>query len=163
MCFSRWWCRTSAYARATPQMLKEEKNGKCRLIWDGSTKLFWWEETMNEHTPTENEPNITFGLVILSFCTWLWNLRISFPEEKIWLAFIDISACFHYPRIVADLCGAFGYVIGPWFFAANAMVFGSVASASSWEPFRRAIAALATACFVRPWLVKKHKELLDLI
>ena len=43
------------------------------------------------------------------------------------------------------------------------MVFGSVASASSWEPFRRAIAAIAVVCFLRPWLVEKHKDLLDII
>ena len=43
------------------------------------------------------------------------------------------------------------------------MVFGSVASASSWEPFRRAIAAIAVVCFLRPWLVEKHKDLLDVI
>jgi hypothetical protein len=35
--------------------------------------------------------------------------------------------------------------VGPIFYAANAGVFGSVASASSWEPFRVAIAALVAA------------------
>ena len=55
------------------------------------------------------------------------------------------------------------FLIGHGFFAANAMVFGSVASASSWEPFRRAITAIAVVCFLRPWLVEKHKDLLDVI
>ena len=66
VCFSRWWCRASAYARATPQTVKEEGNGKKhRLIWDSTTKLYWWEQTMNEMTPTAKEPGITFGMVIL--------------------------------------------------------------------------------------------------
>ena len=47
-------------------------------------------------------------------------------------------------------------------FAANSMVFGSVVSASSWEPFRRAIGALALAYFFRKGLVKKHQALIDL-
>ena len=43
------------------------------------------------------------------------------------------------------------------------MVFGSVALASSWEPFRWAIAAIAVACFCRTHLVANHHTLLDLI
>ncbi len=42
-------------------------------------------------------------------------------------------------------------------------MFGSVASASSWEPFRQAIAAIAVACFCRTHVVEKHHYLLDLI
>lgn len=41
------------------------------------------------------------------------------------------------------------------------MVFGSVASASSWEPFRRAIAALAESYFGREDLVARHRVMLD--
>ena len=43
--------------------------------------------------------------------------------------------------------GAFGFMIGPRFYAENAMVFGSVASATSWEHFQRAISALAKSYF----------------
>lgn len=110
----------------------------------------------------ENEAAITFGYAYIAFITWIWRLRISFPHLEIYLAFVDISSCFRFPRIFADLVGAFGFIMGPWFFAANAMVFGSVASASSWEPFRRAIVALALAYFFRKGLVEKHKKLLDL-
>ena len=59
--------------------------------------------------------------------------------------------------------GAFGFIIGPLFYAANAMVFGSVALATSWEPFRQAIAALALIIFGDKSLVTKHKKWLDMI
>ena len=78
---------------------------------------------------------------------------MTYLHEDILLAFVDISAYFRFPRIFPDLCGAFGFVMGPWFFAANAMVFGSVASASSWESF---------PYFFCKGLVKKHQALLDL-
>jgi len=65
----------------------------------------------------------------------MFNTRISFPLIEIVLAFINISACFRFPRFFADLIEAFGFMIGPWFFAANVVVFGSVSSASSLEPF----------------------------
>jgi len=54
-------------------------------------------------------------------------------------------------------------MIGPSFYAANAMVFGSVASTTSWEPFRRAIAALALSYFGSHHLKIKHKEYLDMV
>lgn len=84
------------------------KNREFRLIWDGSTKLFlfWWECTMNEATSMENELEITFGGVLVQYCTWIWNLRISFSQEEIWLAFVDISACLHYyyyPRVASQI------------------------------------------------------------
>ena len=85
---------------------------------------------MNEVTPMEQEALITFGYVYMAFCILIYNLRISFPKDDILLAFIDISSCFSWPRIHPDLAGAFGFMIGPLYYAANIMVFGRVASAT---------------------------------
>ena len=43
------------------------------------------------------------------------------------------------------------------------MVFGSTASASSWEPFRQAIEALSLVYLDRPDLVRKHCKYLDML
>ena len=163
MVFPRWMVRGSPFGNHVPANLVVRPGKDGRLIWDGSTKRAAHEVTMNEVTPTANEAAITFGHMYLAFITWMWNLRISFPNEEIVLAFLDISSCFRFPRIFADLVGAFGFMIGPWFFVPNAMVFGSVTSASSWEPFRRAIMGLAMAGFFAAALIKKHKHLLDMI
>ena len=163
MVFPRWMVRASPFANHVPANVIVRRGKKDRLIWDGSTKQAAHEVTMNEVTPIANEAEITFGHMYLAFIVWIWQLRISFPDEDILLAFLDISSCFRFPRIFADVVGAFGFVIGPWFFAPNAMVFGSVTSASSWEPFRRAIAAVALAGFFVSALVAKHKSLLDMI
>ncbi len=115
---------------------------------------------MNMVMPMLLEMEITFGTAFTDLCIWIWNLRISYPDEDIFLAFLDISSCFRFPRIFPDLVGAFGFIVGPIFYAANARVFGSVASASSWEPFRVAITALVAAFFFFPDLVAKHDWLL---
>ncbi len=47
------------------------------------------------------------------------------------------------------------------FFLATSMVFSSNASASSWEPFRRAIQSLIPIFLMRNDLIAKHKTLLD--
>jgi hypothetical protein len=75
----------------------------------------------------------------------------------------DIKACFHFPRIHPDLTGAFGFMAGGYYNLATAMVFASTTSASSWEPFQRAIEALSMACVDRPDLVITHKHYLDMI
>ena len=87
---------------------------------------------MNMMTPMDLEMEITFGTAFTDLCIWIWNLRISYPDEDIFLAFLDIfSSCFCFPRIFPDLVRAFGFIVGPIFCAANAGVFGSVVSASS--------------------------------
>ena len=118
---------------------------------------------MNEVTTMEQVAFILFGYVYMAFCIWIYNLRTSFPKDDILLAFIDISSCFCWPRIHPDLAGAFGFMIGPLYYAANAMVFGSVASATSWEPFRRAISAFALSYFGSHHLKINHKQYLDMV
>ena len=130
------YCVSQTIIPGKMNVLQPDKIKKVRLVWDGSTKVNWWETTMNEVIPTSYEALINFGYVYMAFCIWLYNLRITFPDEDILLAFIDISSCFRWPRIHPDLAVAFGFIIGPLFYAANGMVFGSVASATSWEPFR---------------------------
>jgi hypothetical protein len=49
------------------------------------------------------------------------------------------------------------------YFLAMSMVFGSNTSASSWEPFRRAIKALISEYSTRSDLIEKHKHLLDML
>jgi hypothetical protein len=64
-----------------------------------------------------------------------------------------------FPCIHADLTGAFGFLVWGYFNLATTMVFGSTASASSWEPFRCAIQALSVAVIS----LKKYRKFLDMI
>jgi hypothetical protein len=52
---------------------------------------------------------------------------------------------------------------GSYYNLAMAMVFGSMTSASSWEPFRRGIEALSVVYGDCPYLVIKHKYYLNMI
>jgi hypothetical protein len=61
------------------------------------------------------------------------------------------------------LTGAFGFIARGYFNLATAMVFGSTASASSWEPFWHAIQALSLIYAHYCDLIKKHRKLLDMI
>jgi hypothetical protein len=93
----------------------------------------------------------------------IYNTRVSYPTLIILLAMADAKACFCFPRIHADLTGAFGFLAGGYFNLATAMVFRSTASASSWEPFRQTIQALSVVYAHHRDVIKKHRNFLDMI
>ena len=91
--FQKWTVRMSAWGHTVPQTFRY-KDGKGRLIWDGTSQELWDDVTMNMISRIDAEAEITFGETFSRFCKYLWNLRISYPDEEILLAFLDISACF---------------------------------------------------------------------
>jgi hypothetical protein len=106
---------------------------------------------------------VTFDHVKSQIYMDIYNTRISYPTATILLGLADVKACFRYPRIHADLTGAFGFIADELHNLATAMVFGSTASASSWEAFRQAIKALAIGFANRPNLVIGHKKFIDML
>ena len=158
-----WVCFLGANFRHNSQGMVIEEGKNPRLVWDGSTMYTPMDIVMNNMTSTEEEAEVTFGLVKILFYWLIYNLRVSFPDEVIFLALADIKACFRFPRIHPDLAGAFGFMTNSWYCLAIAMVFGSNTSASSWEPFRRAIEGLTKKYANRPDLVQKHKHYIDMV
>jgi hypothetical protein len=156
-------CKLSPYVRHTSQgmVVKEGKNP--RVVWDGSTKRSPLDVVMNEVTPATYEAEVTFGDTKRKFLTDLYNLRISNPSSMILLALADVKACFRFGCIHPDLTGVFGFLADGFYNLATAMVFGSNTSASSWEPFRRAIESLSAKFSSRRDLVRKHKKFLDML
>ncbi len=151
-------CKFSPYLCHTTQsiVIKEGKND--HIVWDGSTVLKPANIVMNQITPVDQESPVTFGHVKLQIYIDIYNTRISYPTLVILIALADINACFRFARIHADLTGAFGFLANNLYNLATAMVFGSTASASSWESFRRAIEAFTKVFANRPDLVIKHKK-----
>jgi hypothetical protein len=99
----------------------------------------------------------------MKFLTSIYNWRISYPDKTIYIALADITACFCFPRILADITGAFGFVADDLFFLATSHVFGFNTSASNWEPLQRSIEALIPVYMNNSSLIKKHAELLSMI
>jgi len=130
-----WVLHFSPWCRHTAQGMQIKPGKNPRVIFDASTKRRPHEVILNDMTTTEFEANITFGAAKSKLLQPIYNLRVSHPKCKIYLALADIAACFHFPRINTDLTGAFRFMAEKMYFLAMSMVFGSTASASSWEPF----------------------------
>ncbi len=104
-----------------------------------------------------------FGHVKSQIYMNIYKTRISYPAATILLGLADIKACFRYPRIHADLTGAFGFIADKLYNLAMGMVFSLTASASSWEAFRQAIEALTKVFAIRLNLVVKHKTFINML
>ncbi len=156
-------CKLSPYLHHTMQsiVIKDGKNN--RIVWDGSTVTQPTDIVMNQVTPVAQEAPVTFDHVKSQIYTDIYNRRISYLTAMILLGLADAKACFRYPRIHADLTGAFGFIADELYNLATAMVFGLTASASSWEAFRQAIEALTKVFANRPDLVIKHKTFIDML
>ncbi len=153
-----FFCKLSPYLHHTTQsiIIKDGKNN--RIVWDGSTVTQLTDIVMNQVTPVAQEAPMTFGHVKSQIYTDIYNTRISYPTATILLDLADVKACFRYPRIHADLTGAFGFTADKLYNLATAMAFSLTASASSWEAFRQAIEALTKVFANRPDLVVRHKN-----
>jgi hypothetical protein len=160
--FRRWVVYFSPFLRCTPQGMRE-KYGKYRVIFDSSTQTWMSEVVLNHVTTTEWEANIDFGKSKINFLINIYNWRVSFPREIIYVALADITACFRFPRLCCDITGAFGFMAQDWYFISTSHVFGSNTSASSWEPLRRAIKNLIPIFFERDDLIIKHKKYIDML
>ena len=158
--FKGWLVYFSPYCRATPQGIRE-KNGKFRVIFDASTRLTPDEIVLNDVTNRDDEAEIDFGKAKLNLLINIYNWRISYPNEKIYLALADITACFRFPRISADVAGAFGFVAEGKYFVSTSMVFGSNISANAWDALRRGIQNTIPTLSQRTDLVEVHEELIS--
>jgi hypothetical protein len=80
---AQWLCTCLPWGQRAPQNILIKLRKKPHLIWDGSIRMFWYETSMNMVMPMELETEITFGTAFTNLCIWIWNLRISYPEEDI--------------------------------------------------------------------------------
>ena len=88
-----WVVYFSPYLRCTPQGMRK-KRGKFRVIFDALTQSHQNELVLNQVTNSEFEAIIDFGESKMKLYSSIYNWRISFPDEVIYLVLADISACF---------------------------------------------------------------------
>jgi hypothetical protein len=103
-------CKLSPYLSHTMQSIaiKDGKNN-C-IVWDRMMVTQPTDIVMNQVTPVAQEAPVTFGHVKSQIDRDIYNTCISYPTATILLGLGDIKACFRYPRIHADVTGAFSFI-----------------------------------------------------
>ena len=121
------------------------KNGKKpRLIFDAS---FWPCRkfvALNDSADVSNEWVITYGTAASAYLHWIWNLRLTFPQEAIYQYFDDVKNAFRHIYLHPDVVGAHGSCIetGTLLLPTRA-VFGQCASPPSYMVPANARAVIA--------------------
>ena len=116
-----WVLRFSQYCRHTAQGILVKPGKNPHIIFDASTKGELHEVVLNEITPTKFEAIIDFGKSKMRLLITIYNWRVSYPLKRIYLALADITACFRFLRIHADVTGAFGFMAEDLYFLATSI------------------------------------------
>jgi hypothetical protein len=132
--FKEWLVYFSPYCQAMPQGI-QEKYGKFRVIFDSSMQTGPNEVVLNHKTSTDFKAVIDFGKAKMNLLINIYDWQVSYPREMIYLTLANVTACFHFPRIFANVVGAFGCVAKEKYFVSMSHVFGLNTLASSWEAF----------------------------
>ena len=78
---------------------------KPRPIFDSSFRPAPWCSAINDWTDKKWEPPLTFANAEMAFMIWVYNLRVTYPHEELYLADDDVSGAFrqlkYHPNLVA--------------------------------------------------------------
>ena len=107
---------------------------KPRLCVDPSTKISPDDQgNVNRNIPNpgvdqDRNPSIHYGSAFERYLTWIWNLRITYPNEDILQMTDDISAAFHRCLYHPDMGPAFATVWKDYLIIPVSAIFGSKSS-----------------------------------
>jgi len=108
---------------------------------------------------------LLYGNTMIRHLTRIYNLRISYPTEIIYLFDDDIAAAFRHVKYNLFVAGAFSYVANDTLIIPTSQTFGSNSSPSNFECIAHARAWLSTSLSnsTQCHLLDKHKKYLDMV
>jgi hypothetical protein len=131
---------------------------KARFVFDSTRRPEHFCYAINDWTTKETEPELHFPRAFMTFLTWLWNLRISYPHEEIYPCDDDVAGAFRHGKYNPNLVAMHCVVIFGMTLLMTGMTFGDNTSPSNWEPIARARSQFAKWCWSRmDDLVEKAK------
>ena len=120
-----------------------------RPIFDSSFRPNVDSIAINDITHKDNEPPLTFASAELGFMTWVYNLRLTYPDDEVYIADDDISGAFrrmkYNPNVMAMHASVqCGYVV-----INTGGTFGDNTSPSNWDPLALARRVVGQHIWVR--------------
>ena len=109
-----------------------------RPIFDSSFRPLPWCYAINDWTDKSYEPPLTFAHAEMGFMIELYNIRLSYPYEDIYLADDDISGAFRQIKYHPNLAGTHTSVQCGFGVLNTGATFGDNTSPSNFDPIARA-------------------------
>ena len=122
----------------SPQGIAKVFTEKARLVFDGSFRPHPSSFAINDWVDIRaSEPEITFQFVFMEFLTWIYNLRITYPDEDILVGDDDIARAFRHMKHHPNLAGMMCFVAQDVLWSATGGTFGANFSPPNFEVIRR--------------------------
>ena len=136
----------------TPQGIVDlyKRFKKPRPIFDSSFRPEPWCFAINDWTDKSNEPEIVFPDAFMELCVWIYNLRITYPTEEIYLADDDGCGAFRHNKYNPNMVPMHCFLLLGVLLAATGTTFGDTTSPGNWEPIARARKQLAQHLWEQP-------------
>ena len=139
--------------------MKKDKND--RMIWDGSFIPNWDAVSINMMLSHESEPEIVYGETFKRHLQYLYNFRISVPNDEILLYDDDVKSAFRHCKYHPDVASAFAFIIQENLWIPLGGMFGSIVTPANFEPIARARTHLAKYFSRRRDLLKRYEHIID--
>ena len=80
----------------TPQGIVDVDNEwkNSRPVYDSTFRPTPWAVAINDHVDTDTEGDCTFLHSFTRYCQYLWNIRITYPKERIFVGDDDVKNAF---------------------------------------------------------------------
>ena len=109
-----------------------------RPIFDSSCRPEPWCSAINDWTNKSNEPELVFATAFMMQLIWLWNLRITYPHEEIYVGDNDVSGAFNQNKYNPMLVALHAFLLAGYLVMNTGATFGGNTSPGNFEPLARA-------------------------
>ena len=106
---------------------------KPRIIFDATHRPHKTSMAVNDFTSKATEPEIRFPLSFKRYLHWIYNLRISYPHEEIYLCDDDVSGAFRHVKWNPNVIGMHMFMLFGFIFFCTGLSFGDNTSPAQWE------------------------------
>jgi hypothetical protein len=108
-----------------------------RPIFHSSFRPQPWAMAINDYTSKTTEPEIVFPQAWINYLTWVWNLRITYPRDELYLGDGDVSGAFRQVKYNPNLVAMHAFLVFGVLFLSTGQTFGDCTSPANWEPVAR--------------------------
>ena len=133
LAFPNWLVRFIPHLHITPIAIVIIPGKKDRLIFHASFQMHKQSIYVNQWTHKSNEPPLVFSKALTNHLRRIYNLRITYFHQEIYLWDDDISSAFRWVKLNPDIVTAFAFTVGNYLFCSTGQTFGRNISPSNWE------------------------------
>ena len=150
----------------TPQGILIKKGKKDRIFSDIFFLISPYAACTNQLTFPESETSLEYGTAFTRHLTQIYNLRVSYPKEELFLFDDDVAGAFKHAKYHPDVAAAHSFKLDKHLYVPLGSTFGSNVSPQEFEVIAKARVRKAEELQTLPCMgeiEERHKGLIQLI